>query len=66
MVRPIARNFNWVVLLYKIVDLFSKILDLLFERGVLPHLENPLAMGLMMLVLSPTYSPLLEKLSRYC
>ena len=26
--RPIARNFNWVVLLYKIVDLFNKILDL--------------------------------------
>ena len=89
--RPVARNFNWVVLLYKIVDLFNKILDLLaklwtffnkivdfltnlicgffkqnsgpfwqifgflkqkvdlfgkivgllFERGVLPHLENP-------------------------
>ena len=27
--RPVARNFNWVVLLYKIVDLFNKILDLL-------------------------------------
>ena len=26
--RPVARNFNWVVLLYKIVDLFNKILDL--------------------------------------
>ena len=26
--RPVARNFNWVVLLYKIVDLFDKILDL--------------------------------------
>ena len=25
----------------KIVDLFGKIVDLLFERGVLPHLENP-------------------------
>ena len=69
LLRPVARNFNWVVLLYKIVDLFDKILDLfskivdlfnkivdlfgkivdlfgkivdlLFERGVLPHLENP-------------------------
>ena len=26
--RPVARNFNWVVLLYKIVDFFNKILDL--------------------------------------
>ena len=25
----------------KIVDLFGKIVDLSFERGVLPHLENP-------------------------
>ena len=23
--RPVARNFKWVVLLYKIVDLFNKI-----------------------------------------
>ena len=30
----------------KIVDLFVKIVDLLFERGVLLHLENPLATGL--------------------
>ena len=59
--RPVARNFNWVVLLYKIVDLFNKIVDLfnkivdlfgkivdlLFERGVLLHLENPLATGLL-------------------
>ena len=28
-VRPVARNFNWVVLLYKIVDLFNKIVDFL-------------------------------------
>ena len=27
--RPVARNFNWVVLLYKIVDLFNKIVDIL-------------------------------------
>ena len=27
--RPVARSFNWVVLLYKTVDLFNKILDLL-------------------------------------
>ena len=46
--RPIARNFNWVVqhffkhnLWLFIVDLFGKIMDFLFERGVLPHLENP-------------------------
>ena len=58
-IRPIARNFNWVVLLYKIVDLlnkicgfsnkivdlFGKIVDLLFERGGLPHLENPPGYG---------------------
>ena len=25
--RPVARNFNRVVLLYKIVDLFNKIVD---------------------------------------
>ena len=29
----------------KIVDLFGKIVDLLFERGVLPHLENPPGYG---------------------
>ena len=72
--RPVARNFNQVVLLYKIVDLFNKIgvfkqivnlsdkfvafsnkivdlfgkiVDLLFERGggVLLHLENPPGYG---------------------
>ena len=26
---PVASNFNWVVLLYKIVDLFNKIVDFL-------------------------------------
>ena len=31
--------------LNKIVDLFGKIVDLLFERGVLPHLENPPGYG---------------------
>ena len=29
----------------KIVDLFGKIVDLLFERGVLLHLENPPGYG---------------------
>ena len=32
--------------LNKIVDLFNKIVDLLFREGVLQHLENPLAMSL--------------------
>ena len=32
----------------KIVDLFGKIVDLLFERGILPHLEN-----------SPGYGPVI-------
>ena len=36
-----------VVFPNKLVDHFGKIVDLLFERGVLPHLENPLAMGLL-------------------
>ena len=41
-----SRLFNkFVVFSNKIVDLFGKIVDLLFERGVLPHLENPPGYG---------------------
>ena len=44
--NKIVDLFNkFVAFSNKIVDLFDKIVDLLFERGVVPHLENPPGYG---------------------